>query len=72
MAKWMVQLGEFDLHFVSRAANKSQILADFVVEWTNPEPDQGPEYGSHDQWTMYFDGSLTLSGSGLGWSWNLL
>ncbi|MBJ4281990.1 hypothetical protein JGD95_25870, partial [Salmonella enterica subsp. enterica serovar Typhimurium] len=64
MAKWSVELGEFDLHFVSRTAIKSQILADFVAEWTNPEPVQDPQYDSHDQWTMYFDGSLTLSGSG--------
>nr|CCI55289.1 PH01B001G05.12 [Phyllostachys edulis] len=66
MAKWSVELGEFDLRFVSRTAIKSQILADFVAEWTNPEPVQDPQYDSHDQWTMYFDGSLTLSDSGAG------
>nr|ADB85317.1 putative retrotransposon protein [Phyllostachys edulis] len=27
---------------------------------------QDPQYDSHDQWMMYFDGSLTLSGSGAG------
>ncbi|MBJ4058636.1 hypothetical protein JGD43_25265 [Salmonella enterica subsp. enterica serovar Goldcoast] len=42
MAKWSVELREFDLHFVSRTAIKSQILADFVAEWTNPEPIQDP------------------------------
>lgn len=38
MAKWLVEFGEFDLHFASRTAIKSQILSDFVAEWTNPEP----------------------------------
>ena len=49
MVKWPVELGEFDFHFVSRTAIKSQILADFVAEWTNPEPVQDPQYDSHDQ-----------------------
>lgn len=66
MAKWSVELGAFNIHFVSRTAIKYQILADFVAEWTNPEPVQDPQYDSHDQWTMYFDGSLTISGSGAG------
>ena len=32
MIKWSVELGEFDFHFVSQVAIKSQILADFVFE----------------------------------------
>ena len=31
-----------------------------------PEPVQDPQYNSHDRWTMYFDGSLMLSGSRAG------
>ena len=42
MSKWSVELGEFDLHFVSRTTIKSQILADFIAQWTNPEPVQDP------------------------------
>ena len=37
IAKWVVELGEFDLHFTAQTAIKSQVLADFVVEWTNTE-----------------------------------
>ena len=34
IVKWAVKLVEFDLHFVSRQAIKSQALSDFVAEWT--------------------------------------
>ena len=36
--KWAVELIEFDLHFISRQAIKSQALSDFVAEWT-PVPE---------------------------------
>jgi hypothetical protein len=34
IVKWSVQLGKFDLEFCPWQAIKSQILADFVSEWT--------------------------------------
>ena len=34
IVKWSVKLGDFDLEFCPRQAIKSQILADFVSEWT--------------------------------------
>jgi hypothetical protein len=34
IVKWSVELGEFDIEFCPRKAIKSQILADFVSEWT--------------------------------------
>jgi hypothetical protein len=36
IAKWAVELAEFELNFVARHAIKSQVLADFVVDWTPP------------------------------------
>jgi hypothetical protein len=44
--KWSVELGEFDIEFFPRQAIKSQILADFVPEWTEiqmPPPKERPE-----------------------------
>jgi hypothetical protein len=67
IAKWAVELAEFELDFVTRHAVKSQVLADFVVDWTPPPchpggPDdtapepQAPVFtGPH--WTLFFDGS---------------
>jgi hypothetical protein len=34
IVKWSVELGEFDLEFCPRQAIKSQILVDFISEWT--------------------------------------
>ena len=42
LSKWAAELSPFDLHFVARSAIKSQVLADFVAEWTPvfaPEPE---------------------------------
>nr|CAE03827.1 OSJNBb0013J13.4 [Oryza sativa Japonica Group] len=63
LSKWAVELSPFDLHFVARSAIKSQVLADFVAEWTpvlapNPEPE--------DQfWVMCSDGSWSHKGAGV-------
>jgi hypothetical protein len=34
IVKWSFELGEFEIEFCPRQAIKSQILADFVSEWT--------------------------------------
>jgi hypothetical protein len=46
IVKWSVELVEFNLEFCPRQAIKSQILADFVSEWTEtqqPPPTEKPE-----------------------------
>jgi hypothetical protein len=49
IAKWVAELAEFQLDFQPRHAIKSQVLADFIVEWTpppsapgGPDPDSDP------------------------------
>jgi ribonuclease HI len=64
IVKWSVELGEFDLEFCPRQAIKSQILADFVSEWT--ETQQPPPAEKLEHWKMYFDGFLNLEGAGAG------
>jgi hypothetical protein len=44
ITKWVAELAEFELDFITRHAIKSQVLADFVADWTPPpslpgEPD---------------------------------
>jgi hypothetical protein len=36
IAKWAAELAEFQLDFQPRHTVKSQVLADFIVEWTPP------------------------------------
>jgi hypothetical protein len=62
IVKWSSQLGEFDLEFCPRQAIKSQILADFISEWTKTQ--QPPPAEKPVNWKMYFDGSLNLEGAG--------
>jgi ribonuclease HI len=70
IAKWATELAEFQLDFRPRHAIKSQVLADFIVEWTPPSVPEGPGPDSdptpveprgpiftEPHWTLYFDGS---------------
>jgi hypothetical protein len=41
--KWGVELSEYTIHFERRSAIKSQVLADFVVDWTSPTHNPGED-----------------------------
>jgi hypothetical protein len=70
IAKWAAELAKFQLDFRPRHAIKSQVLADFIVEWMPPSsapegpgPDSDPTHveprGSiftEPHWMLYFDG----------------
>jgi hypothetical protein len=71
ITKWAAELTEFQLDFQPRHAIKSQVLADFIMEWTpppsgswDPDPDldptpaepRGPVF-TEPHWTIFFDGS---------------
>jgi hypothetical protein len=63
IVKWSVELGEFDIN-CPRQVTKSQILADFVLVWTEiqmPPPKERPEH-----WIMYFNDALNIEGAGAG------
>jgi hypothetical protein len=64
IAKWSVELMGETLAYAPRKAIKSQILADFVAEWTDtqlPLPQIWAEC-----WTLYFNGSVMKTGVGVG------
>ena len=47
IAKWAAELAEFQLDFQPCHAVKSQVLADFIVEWTPPpSAPRGPDLDS--------------------------
>ena len=52
------------LSFAPRKVIKSQVLADFVAEWTDTQ--LPPVQIQSECWTMYFDGSLMKTGAGAG------
>jgi ribonuclease HI len=80
IAKWAAELAEFQLDFQPRHAIKSQVLADFVAEWTPAPSGPGvPDHGTDPprpgvrapvftgpHWTLYFDGSAHSKRAGAG------
>jgi ribonuclease HI len=62
IAKWSVELMGETLAYAPRKAIKSQILADFVVEWTDTQ--LPPPQIQAECWTLYFDGSVMKTGAG--------
>jgi hypothetical protein len=80
IAKWDAELIEFQLDFQPQHAVKSQVLADFIVEWTpplsapgGPNPDSDPTPAeprgpvlTEPHWTLFFDGSARQQVGGVG------
>jgi ribonuclease HI len=64
IAKWVVELMGETLSFAPRKAIKSQVLADFLAEWTDTQLPTAPI--QPELWTMYFDGTLMKTGAGAG------
>ena len=62
--KWAFELMGQGILYASRIAIKSQVLADFVAEWT--EIQMPPAVVDQEYWTMYFDVSLMKKGVGMG------
>ena len=52
------------ISYAPRIAIKSQVLADFVAEWT--EIQMPPAVVDQEYWMMYFDGSLMKKGVDAG------
>jgi ribonuclease HI len=64
IAKWALELMGQNITYAPRSFIKSQVLADFVVEWT--EMQTPPAKIEHETWIMYFDGSVMKEGAGVG------
>ena len=62
-AKWANELLPLDIKFEAKKAIKSQAIADFLTEWIEQ---QQPTEVHSEHWTMFFDGSKMLNGSGAG------
>jgi ribonuclease HI len=63
IAKWAAELSGYHITFEPRTAIKSQVLADFVVDWTRPitQPDPTKE----KVWTIHCDGAWCHAGAGV-------
>ena len=78
LTKWTVELSEYDITFQLRTALKSQVLADFIVDFApNVTPQADKERlnltellnlteRSNSKWTLTIDGSSNVNGAGIG------
>jgi hypothetical protein len=60
IVKWATELSDYHITFESKTTIKSQVLADFIVDWTGPttQPD-GP---AEKVWTIHCDGAWCHAG----------
>lgn len=63
LAKWAIELNEYDIEYRSRMCAKSQVLADFLIEL--PEK-VSEEPTPSSAWKLHADGSSSKHGSGVG------
>jgi len=64
LVNWSVELGKFDIEFHPRTSIKGQVLADFLLEFSNtPESEELPK---KETWVAYVDGSSANRKSGVG------
>jgi hypothetical protein len=61
--KWGAELSEYVLDFERRSAIKSQVLADFVMDWTSPT--QKFEENAPEPWIVQCDGAWCYNGVGI-------
>ena len=62
MARWAIELSEFNIHYKPRLAKKGQVLADFLAEI----PQSGTSQGSLNWWTLNVDGASQQTGVSIG------
>jgi hypothetical protein len=63
IAKWALELIGKNITYAPRNVIKSQVLTDFVAEWT--EMQTPPSKIEHETWIIYFDGSVMMEGAGV-------
>ena len=62
MARWAMELSEYGIQYKSRLSKKGQVLADFLVEIS--QPDTYPN--KKGWWTLCVDGASRQSGVDIG------
>ena len=61
--KWATQLAAYTIDFILQSAIKSQVLADFITDWTPAVPSQEPPK-IQAIWQLECDGAYCKYGSG--------
>jgi ribonuclease HI len=62
IAKWAAELSDYHITFEPRTTIKSQVLVDFIVDWTGPITQQ--DEPTEEVWTIHCDGAWCHAGAG--------
>lgn len=62
MIQWVVELSQFNIEYRPQTTIKTQVLADFITEFTMPK--ESPT-NKLELWTIQTDGSLTKGKDGV-------
>ena len=63
MALWAIELSEFDIQYHMRTAINGQVVADFIMDFTNVEGQGAEEY---PQWSIHTDRTSNRQAGGVG------
>ncbi|XP_018436085.2 uncharacterized protein LOC108808435 [Raphanus sativus] len=63
LAKWAIELGEYDIEYKPRTSSKAQVLADFIIELVPSETNTDDKT---QKWKLHVDGASSKQGSGVG------
>jgi ribonuclease HI len=63
IAKWAAELSGYHITFEPRTAIKSQVLTDFIIDWTGPVTQQ--DEPTEEVWTIHCDGAWCHAGAGV-------
>jgi hypothetical protein len=63
VGKWAAELNEFTIDYIHRSSIQSQVLADFIADWTPGAQDE-EEKNDVEAWTVFCDGSWGTFGAG--------
>jgi ribonuclease HI len=63
VGKWAAELNEFTIDYVHRSSIQSQVLADFIADWTPGAHEEGTCKDT-EAWTVFCDGSWGTFGAG--------
>ena len=62
MARWEIELSEYDIQYKPRLSKKGQVLVDFIAEL--PQSETRPD--NLDWWTLNIDGASRQTGASIG------
>ncbi|KAL2231128.1 UNVERIFIED_CONTAM: hypothetical protein Sindi_1707200 [Sesamum indicum] len=66
LIKWTVALGQYDVDYQPRTAQKAQVLADFVTELSSDSELPQAAEGQSCKWMLHIDGSSNADNGGAG------